>query len=1082
MASHHSSIALRVLLLLLFSSTPAVTAATIISNRSSTVVLASNITTITLSALLAFKQAISHDPTNFLALWNTSMSPDYCRWNGVRCSSGTREVIALLLGSKQLNGTITPQLEGLPHLLNLNLSNNSFYGPVPAELGELSYLTHIDLSVNRLTGSFPSSLVNCTLLQLIDFGTNSLSSRFPPFIASFAHLVYLDLSNNPFARSALPPDIGHLGATLEFFQAQGCSLVGSIPPSLITNSTKLVWLAVGFNELTGPLPSDWTKLAASLEMLYLEANILTGSIPPSLGNCTHLIQLQLYNNSLTGEMPQSLGQLTRLVNLGVFNNSFNGSIPTSIVNCTELEYLLLDFNYELSGSIPAGIGQLKGLKSITVTYTQLNGWIPNSIGDCTQLKLLALRFTDIGGPLPVSIYNLTQLLALALSSARFFGRLTENVRNLSALTFLALDDNAFNGTIPSAVGELRDLQGLYLQHNSFEERIPQLWHLGGVSLLDLSHNLLTGEIPASVGQLKFLNHLYLQNNGLFGTIPDALGSLARLQNLNLSHNKLTGYIPASLSVSDSLDLSYNRFTGTIPQPMGSMLMVSTVRLAGNLLAGKIPDSLGECRELAFLDLSVNNLEGEIPSTFGQLVSLKYIDMSHNKLSGSLPSFLGDLHNLVSLNVSYNALQGMIPIAGIFKNSSAAAFLGNPKLCGYPLPTNCTSLLPKENMSTLIASICSVGGGVVMIWVFACFWWRRWSTRSAQNTAYFDRECRKTLRKAQLRAWTARELREATNGFDRANVIGKGGASVCFQGAVQGTRADLKAVAIKKLNKMSVGSSEEEEATQRMRRCFVQQELKILCQVRHRNVVKALGYCVDEGEVALVMELMGRGNLEEQLHNLTWEERLNIAADVANGLVYLHHECSQPIIHCDLKPTNILLDSDMVAKISDFGIAKLLANDFEGAPEQPVSISNFKGTFGYAAPECASGIQISTRADVYSFGMLLIELVTGMNPSSPQLEESATTLQTWAKRILTSTCENLSLLDIVVQEAIKRDATILQHFQELLELGIRCTTDNAKDRPNIKVVMDTLVNFVKPELASRYNHVDLDTLLNDNFNF
>lgn len=995
-----------------------------------------------LVALLALKQAITNDPTNFLALWNTSVSPDYCNWRGVRCMNGTHDVIALLLDSNQLNGTLPPQLNQLSQLAYLNVSNNSFSGLIPTEFRELSSLTHLDLSFNQFIGSIPSSLANCTRLQFLVLRKNALSGKFPSFVTSLTDIVYLDLARNSFLGQQLPSDIGRL-SNLQFLQLHFSGLVGSLPPS-ITNCTSLIWLHLRGNNLTGPLPSDWSKLSHILHF-HLQENLLTGSIPATLGNCTTLVELNLNNNFLTGEVPESLGRLALLQYLVLFSNGIGGAIPTSLVNCTGLISLQLGSN-NLSGPIPSGIGQLKQVEFMAlVANTKLSGRIPDTIGDCTQLKGLSVRLTEVGGPLPASLYNLSKLQTLRLSSCRFSGRLSEDVKNLSALITLALDWNAFVGRLPSGLGELTELQGLELHHNRFEGRIPQLWRGTSMSKIDLSYNLLTGNIPDELSQMQLLNNLYLQNNHLSGDIPDhVFGSLTRLLNLDLSHNKLTGPIPQSLFVSQSLDLSFNNLTGTLGPSMGDMHMVTTIRLAGNHFTGAIPDISG-CQGLQELDLSVNNLEGEIPSILGSLVVLQYLDLSHNKLSGALPQSLGDLRNLVSLNVSYNALQGMIPRTGIYKNSSAAAFMGNPDLCGYPLSKSCNS----KSRTTLIVSICTtVGLGLLMILVCICLWWR--FSLSATNRIPLDDSDQEWIgmQKTELRAWTARELRAATNGFDNASIIGSGGASICFKGVMEidGSR---RLVAIKRFNMRSQNQRE-------ARRGFVQ-ELNILSQVRHRNLVKTLGYCMDEGVVALVLELMENGNLEKllqgsELKSLSWVERLSIAMDVAEGLVYLHHEFIQPIIHCDLKPENILIGSDMVAKISDFGIAKLLDHN----QTRDLSTSNFRGTFGYAAPECAAGSLISTKADLYSYGVLLIQLVTGMTPKSPQLH--GITLHIWAGELLKSGRITEGLLDTAVQESIEKDTAILQQLEELLDLGVKCTNDIATARPDIKNVREALVKL------------------------
>ncbi|KAH7430221.1 hypothetical protein KP509_09G089100 [Ceratopteris richardii] len=927
-------------------------------------------------ALLALRQSISTDPSDFLASWDMAAKPSYCHWSGVHCSTeGSGIVVAILLNSHQLNGTLPPELGLLSNLSYLNVSENNFHGSVPAELGKLRKLTHLDLSSNGFTGSIPSSLSNCTLIQYLDLRFNSMSGSFPSFITSFASLTYLDMSRNSFRGERIPSDIGRL-SNLQFLQLTNTGVEGTLPSS-ITNCSKLYWLHLGDNSLSGPLSQDWTNLAANIRSLHLRNNFFTGRIPSTLGNCTAMTELELENNTLIGEIPESLSRVTTLKYLVLFSN----------------------------------------------------------------------RLTDNA----------------------FSGTLTEAVRNWSALITLDLTGNNFHGKIPEAVGFLKGLEGLQLQQNRFEGPIPKIWIGLQLSEIDLSHNLLNGSIPPALGDLPLLNSLLLQNNDLSGSIPDTLQALKTLLELNLSHNHLTGEIPTNLSPSESLDLSFNNLSGRIPASIGDLYMISTIVLAENHLSGPIPDTLGSYQRLLVLDLSVNNLDGDIPSALGELPVIQYIDLSYNGLSGSLPASLGMLRNLVFLNVSFNLLQGQIPTGGVFASISPSAFLGNTGLCGYPVNATCEDDSFKKPSKSplrhrLLVSISSAIAGLIVLLLCVCSWrYRRRLRLFSMNSMTAENEA---APETELRAWTAKELRDATADFHTANVIGAGGVSVCFKGVLNLKGIDMS-VAIKRLNCKAMAGSEIKESFLR--------EIKVLGEVRHRNLVKTLGYCLDGGEMAIVMELMEMGDLRQILGRrekpLSWDRRMNIAMDVAEGLVYLHYECLHPIIHCDLKPQNILLGSDMVAKVSDFGIAKLLESR---ESSWAVSISDFVGTFGYAAPECGTGPSVSRKVDVYSFGILLMELATGMNPRSSQLHDEGLTLRSWCSNLLAS--KSLFLLDSPVQETMKIDPTLRPELEIVLRLGLKCTHENAQERPDMKFVREVLTRITKPELAALYQAKQLKSLM------
>ncbi|MCO5572180.1 hypothetical protein L7F22_025931 [Adiantum nelumboides] len=1022
---------------------------------------------LTLSALLSLKASITSDPIGFLSSWDASAH--FCSWQGILCYNSSQQVKGLLLQSKQLVGTLTPQLADLQGLSYLNVSNNSLHGPIPARVGELAAnLTHFDLSANNFSGSIPSSLARCTLLKYLDLNKNSLTGKFPAYITNFTQLGYLDLSSNAIT-GELPSDIGLL-YNLQFLQVYNTLITGSIPPSLM-NCSSLVWIDLQNPSLSGPLPSDWTKLASTLQELKLYESNFSGVIPPSLGNCTLLTVLSLQSNAFIGDIPDSFSQLSRLQDLRIFYNYLSGPIPSSIVNCTSLVYLQLSFN-NLSGAIPTDIGRLTRAHWITLSGNPLlKGRIPDSIQHCTELQVLSLYETSLGGALPSSLFNLTNLQKLTLQECAFSGPLSGLVGQLTSLVdSLDLSYNAFEGPIPAELGELKNLQGLSLQGNKFSGSIPrQLSGLIAVSEMNLSFNPISGSIPSSFGQLSFLNKLSIRNTHLSGPVPDIFADLNRLEELDLAHNMFTGSIPTSLAtlytLSVSLDLSFNNLTGAIPSSFGGMLKLQSMNLSGNSLSGEIPPSFGACEGMQTLDLSRNRLKGEIPDALGGMLSLEHLDLSHNELSGTLPSSLGLLGGLISLDVSYNALEGTIPTQGVYGNLSEFSFVGNPALCGHPSSTSCGTSHSDHAKTrvAIIVSACVASSAILMALLCACLWlWCFTSNQKDKDTSeevahedleegeFFDIEM------PRFKAWTARELRAATDDFDAANVLGSGAVSVCYKGVMEDVKgAKKRVVAVKRLN---VGDSHGVEA----RRSFVN-ELKTICKVRHRNLVKVTGYCVEGGEVALVMEYMEEGDLDGHLYggkgSLSWDKRLNVALDMAEGLVYLHHEYVQPIIHCDLKPKNILLGIDGVAKISDFGIAKLL--DLNDAAD--MSISKFRGTFGYAAPEYATGARISTKADVYSYGVLLLELVSGRRPTNAELQEEGMSLHTWARMLHESGRTSEAVNKTLLAEGESDNENIAQEAQELLGLGVKCSREVVKERPSMQEAREVVARLQKQRL-------------------
>lgn len=888
------------------------------------------------------------------------------------------------------------------------------------------------------------------------------------------------------------------------------------PPFLLPcRSTVLLLVALSFTNawiltFCATDSSDVAVLQALLKSISNPSALSSWIGDPCDDNWEYVIcdgsrvtELQLKNAGLEGTLPSNLNQLSSLQQIALQGNSLNGPLPsfsglasltTAYLGDQQFTGIPLDFfkgltslvtftlqnnplNSSQGWSLPSDIASSTGLTTLVLTNTSLSGPIPDFLGTLTSLQELGLAYNTFTGGIPLSFSGLTQLSRLELNNnvPTLSGSISV-VGSIPSVKTLWLQVNSFSGTIPSSLGASVSLQECRLNDNQLVGTIPSTFSASSLQIFSVKNNDLIGAIPVIQSITNSSSYIYYGNK----FCQSEVGVECDLE-VSALISFLAGVNYPSSLISEWDGNSSCTLQGVTCNSQGK---VATVNLPSAKLSGTISPYLGNLTFLARLVLSGNNLTGTIPESLTKLSSLVLVDVENNNLYGPIPSFDPSRVTLVlSGNVNINTIAPPTTPIPIPSGTNSPSNDSSSKQSGVLPPAIGTS--GGKSSTSHLGTIAGVVVGVLAIVVsaligLAVFMKKRQKFGRVQSpdTAYLrasgsgdDGDVVKVTvnrisassgvsdvlntsnRNENLQVLEAGNLlisiqllRSVTNNFSEENVLGRGGFGVVYKGELD----DGTKIAVKRMLSSMVSNKGLDE---------FQAEIAVLTKVRHRHLVALLGYCIEGNERLLVYEYMPLGTLSQHLFEwrdldlppLSWDKRLSIALDVARGIEYLHGLAHRSFIHRDLKPSNILLGDDYRAKVSDFGLVKPAPDGGKFSVE-----TRLAGTFGYLAPEYAVTGRVTTKADVFSFGVVLMELLTGRKALDESEPEDSMHLVTWFRR----QTGNKGSLFSSVDSSLQVNDAISQSILIVSELAGHCAAREPYNRPDMGHAVNVLAPLVE----------------------
>ncbi|XP_033137237.1 probable LRR receptor-like serine/threonine-protein kinase At1g29720 isoform X3 [Brassica rapa] len=960
--------------------------------------------------------------TSFLASSTTSVSPS--------------------LHSDELNA-----LEKISTTLGIKGLNLS-YGD-PCSLGTLKMMQDVDVISNPDTGN---STIRCDCsfnksttchITSIDLKTLGLPGKLPPEFADLPYLQSIDLCRN-YLTGSIPME----WASLPYLTSMLVPSLSLLPMHTIHNSPE--WLlkfscsSLCANNLSGPLPTGLQNFK-NLTVLGVEANQFSGPIPEELGNLIKLIRLHLTSNQFTGSLPNSLAKLMNLEDFRVSDNNFNGTIPEYIGNWSRLQRLGL-LASGLKGPIPDAVTRLENLIDMSISDTTGINSFPNM--SSKAIRKLILRNVSLSGAIPSYIWSLPELKTLDLS----FNSLTGEVRGIqSAPKFTYLTRNRLSGDAGSGVF-LNSKSNIDISYNNFSWS-SSCQEKSNINTYQSSYlkNNLTGLLPCAgpINCTSYQRTLHINCGGQNTVIKNSSHKISyeaddsTVYSTTNQHFKTWGISNTGVFAADEhsendtyIILASSKLPGDSPN-----LYKTARRSALSLVYYAFCLENGPYNvKLHFMEIQFSDEEPF--SRLGRRIFDVYVQgelflKDFNIKEESNGTMTPVVKEVKAVNVTNHMLEIQLYWAGkgttlIPKRGNYGPLISAISLCHHSMEPQCGAekIRHHTNYPLIFGSIAALV--TIILLALGIYAWRR--CIRDKNTSEQD------LRVEGLPTvcFTWRQLQAATNNFDQANKLGEGGFGSVFKGEL----SDGTIIAVKQLSSKSHQGNRE----------FVN-EIGMISGLNHPNLVKLYGCCVEKNQLMLVYEYMENNSLAHMLHgksslNLNWRARQKICVGIARGLEFLHEGSMIRMVHRDIKTTNVLLDADLNAKISDFGLARL-------HEEEHSHISTkIAGTIGYMAPEYALWGQLSEKADVYSFGIVAMEIVSGQSNTKQKGSADHVSLINWAVK-LQQKGDITEIVDPVLQGDFNTKEAV-----RMIKVAIVCTNSSPSLRPTMSEVVQMLEGEVE----------------------